>query len=301
MEAFSISDTAFTGFRIVRARPKAVVALAGVQFIAMLVITGVLVATAGPTLMRLREMGALAATDTAATMALLQQMAPGYGLFIVSALVFDALVYAAMNRAVMRPDDDRFGYFRLGVEEMRQFGLLLLSFAVFMGAYFVSFLIAIVIAVAVSSASKAVAGLAAVLTVVAAICAVIFGAVRLSLASAQTFATGRINLFGSWALTRGRFWAILGAYVLVLALAGVVLVVGFVLTFALMTIVGGKDGMAAMMDSNLASLAAFFTPLRLAKAVVSAVIWGLVLPVILTPPAAIYLRLVGGPAPATGI
>lgn len=39
-------------------------------------------------------------------------------------------------------------------------------------------------------------------------------AVRLSLASPLTFDTRRVRVFGSFALTRGRFWSLLGAYLL---------------------------------------------------------------------------------------
>jgi hypothetical protein len=298
METFSISEIAFTGFRIVRERPKAVAVWGGVQLIASLVLVAMMVVMAGPALMRLRDMGAAATMDAAEVTALLRRLAPVYGLFLLYALAFNALLYGAMNRAVMSPADDRFGCFRLGPDELRQFALMLLTFAVFIGVYFTTILLAVVLAAVIGLVAKAAAFLVAVLATLAAICAAIFVLVRLSLASAQTFATRKVNLFGSWALTRGRFWPIFGTYILAFAFACVVLVLGFVVSFALAAIVGGGDVMAKMVRPDFSSLAAMFSPALLARMVVSAVITALAWPVILTPPAAIYLRLAAGAAAA---
>jgi len=157
-----------------------------------------------------------------------------------------------------------------------------------------------VFAVIVALVAKAAAALVAVLATLGAICAAIFVLVRLSLASAQTFATGKVNLFGSWALTRGRFWPIFGTYVLAFAFACVVLVLGFVVSFAAAALVGGGDAITKMMRPDLTSLTALFSPAMLVRTAVNAVIAAMVLPVLLTPPAAIYLRLTTGPAPAAG-
>nr|MDQ2861440.1 hypothetical protein [Pseudomonadota bacterium] len=269
METFSISDAAFTGFRIVRERPKAVAVWAAIQLVASLVLGGMVVAIAGPEIRRVTDISAVMNASPSETMVLVQQMAPIYALFFTYTLVFDAVIYAAMNRAVMSPADDRFGYFRLGADELRQFALLLLSFVLFMGVYFVAALVAVALAVIASLVLKSVAALVAVLAIVAAICAAIFILVRLSLASAQTFATRRVILFGSWALTRGRFWPIFGTYVLAFAFACVVLVLGFVVSFALAAIVGGGEAMAKMVRPDFSALATMFSPALLARMVVS--------------------------------
>lgn len=300
METFSISDAAFTGFRIARERPRAVALWAGIQLVTSLVLGGTLVVVAGPSLVRLQDMGAAATMNAAELTTVLRQLAPVYGLLLIYGLVFNALLYGAMNRAVIRPADDRFGYFRLGADELRQLALLLLIFAVVIGLYVAAILIAVMLAVIVALVAKAAAALVAVLATLAAIGAVIFVLVRLSLASAQTFATGKVNLFGSWALTRGRFWSIFGAYILAFALACVVLVLGFVVSFAAAAVVGGGDAITRMMRPDVTSLTTLFSPAMLARTVVNAVIAAMVLPVLLTPPAAIYLRLTAGPAPKPG-
>ena len=297
LDRFSISEAAFTGFRIVRERPRAVVTWAVMQLILSLVLGGVAIAVAGPDLMRLRELGAGAAgQDSGAALALLPRLAPVYGLMLVFALLFSALLYAAMNRAVMRPGDDRCGYFRLGADELRQFALMLLIFAVSLGVYLVAVVIAVAIGTVVALAAKPALGLAVALCALAAAAAAIFLAVRLSLASAQTFATGKVSLFGSWALTRGRFWPILGTYVLTGAFAAVVYLLWFVLTFAIVAAIGGVGAVAATMHPNLSSLAAFLTPAALAQTGLGAIVTALLWPVLGAPPAAIYQWLAARPA-----
>ena len=204
---------------------------AGIQLIASLALGGSIVVMAGPAFMRLMDLRAVAALGLGAVAAMFQRLAPTYGLLLVYGLALNALLYAAMNRAVLRPADDRFGYFRLGADELRQFGLLLLSLVVFTGVYFVAILVAVALAVIVSLVLKPVAFLVAVLATLGTVCAAVFVLVRLSLASALTFATRRVNLFGSWALTRGRFWTLFGVYVLALAFVCVVLALGFVVSF----------------------------------------------------------------------
>lgn len=297
MDSFSISDAAFTGFRIVRERPRAVVAWAVIQLAVSLVLGGAAIAVAGPDLMRLRALGPMAtARDSGEALALLGRLAPIYGLIVVFVLMFSPVLNAAMNRAVMRPADDRFGYFRLGADELRQFALMMLIFAIGVGVYLAAILIAAAIGAVFALASKPAAGLAVVLCVVAGAGGAIFLAVRLSLASAQTFATGKVNLFGSWALTRGRFWPILGCYVLAGAFAAVVYVLWFVLSFAIVAVIGGVGGLAASMQPDMSSLSAFLTPTALANTVLGAIVTALLWPVLGAPPAVIYQRLTLGSA-----
>jgi hypothetical protein len=300
METFSISDAAFTGFRIARERPRAVAVWAGIQLIASLALGGTMVVMAGPAFRRLTDLRAVAAMDPSQLTALFQELAPTYAVVLVYLLVFNSVLYGVMNRTVFRPADDRFGYFRLGVDELRQFALLLLTFLVVMVVDIAAAVTAGLAAVIVALMFRPAAGLIVALTVLAGVCAVVFVLVRLSLASAQTFATGRVNLFGSWALTRGRFWSILGTYVLALALGCVVLLLGLVVSLTLGAILGRVGAVTGSTLPAPASLAALVSPARLVGAVVGAVMTALTWPVFLTPPAAIYLRLTAGGASSTG-
>ncbi len=298
MSGFSITEAAFTGFRIARQRPRAVATWVVIQLIVSLVLGGAIIAVAGPDLMRLRELGAAGAgRNSAAAMVLFQRLAPLYGLVLVYLFGFSPLLYGAMNRAVMRPADDHFGYFRLGADEARQFVLIALIFALAVGVYLAGVLFAAAIGTVVSLVARPAVAPAVLLCMLAGAGAAIYLTVRLSLASAQTFAAGRVTLLGSWALTRGRFWPILGTYGLAGVFAAVVYVLWFVLTFAIVAAVGGVGAVSAAMAPNLTSLATFFTPAAVAQSVLSAIVTALLWPVLGAPPAAIYQRLAG---PASG-
>ena len=300
MAEFSIQDAAFTGFRVVREHPKAVAVWGLSALIFSLILQVVFVPMVGPALTMLHSATPQARADPARALAALGQLAPSYALFLVVATIFYSFLYAAMNRSVLRPADDRFGYFRLGGDELRQLGLQLLLFAVFLGAYVGLVLALVLITVLLGLALKVMAAIVAVVGVVAVVCALIFLAVRLSLASALTFDTGRIDLFGSWTLTRGRFWPLFGTYVLVLALVAVVYLLSALVILAVVAALSGGNPMAGMSHPDMSFPGAWLSPAKLAQTVLGAVLSALVWPLMLTPAAAIYRSLAPGASPGAG-
>jgi len=233
-------------------------------------------------------------------MAILQQLGPFYLLILVFSLVFYPIVFSTMNRAVLRPEEEGFGYIRFGADELRQIGLFLLIFVLGIGVY-IAFIIAMVV---VFAAVGAVVGLRATASGTAAsmgvgiIAAVLLIAgwiylwVRLSLASPLTFASRRVDLFGSWRLTRGRFWPMFGAYLVATILAIVVSLLTFIISSAISAVVGGGvGGLASVMHPDMSSLSAYLTPARIVQVLVNGVSTALVWPVLLTPAAAIYKSL----------
>jgi hypothetical protein len=214
------------------------------------------------------------------------------------------VLYAAMNRAVMRPQESRFGYLRLAADELRQLGLLIAFSLLFAGVELAFLVIATVVlavlGMALGGSGVAVAlGLAILLP--AAICGFIYIGVRFSLATPMTFATGRINLFGSWGLTRGRFWPLLGTYFLALALSLVVGALTLVIAFLIVGIIGGGfSGISAIMQSDVGSVASVLTPAQLVYLAITSIGAALGAPITMCPPAAIYRSLTGGGPGAVG-
>jgi hypothetical protein len=302
MVDFSATDAAFTGFRIVREHPRAVLVWAIVQTIVSLVLGAYVVVTAGPALMSLQARG-FATGDPTLAMATISRLLPTYLALLVFALVFYPVIYAAMARAVLRPEESRFGYLRFGRDELRQLGLMLQVLLLGFIFYAMSVLILTVVIVVGGFAGGATTGnssggATAIGVGVGVIALIVFIgfwtviAVRLSLASPLTFATERVSLFGSWGLTRGRFWPIFGAYVLTLALAAVVYMLGQSVIVAVVAIAGGgMGGLEALVHPDLGSLQAFLAPTRLVQIVFSSILMALVWPVVLTPPATIYRSL----------
>ncbi len=213
-------------------------------------------------------------------------------------MVANAFVQAAIIRLQFRPAQGRFGFLRAGPDELRQLGLQLCYTAVICGiciaaTMLLSFLVA---AFAVAGQALVVPATVAGLAVVGVIVVVV--GVRLSLAPAATFSSGRIDLFGSWALTRGLFWPILGTY----ALTGALVVVVYALS---MVLIEGLGGVAlgpemAVIVQPAATPAQLFEPLRIIMALFDAFVTALLWPVFISPPVVIYARLSAPPPRPSG-
>jgi hypothetical protein len=104
--------------------------------------------------------------------------------------------------------------------------------------------------------------------------------------------TQRVDLFGSWGLTKGRFWPLLGTYAIAFSLSVVVLLLIFAIAAILAMLIGGGVG-SAVMPSDMSSVAAVLTPPRLAYLVVTSIGQALIWPITLSPPAAIYRAITG--------
>jgi hypothetical protein len=309
MAGFSVTQSALAGFRVVREHPEAAALWVTLQVLIAIGIGLVATVTWGPDLAKLH----LGAVPTAADLPRLAGLWPMFAVTGAVSLVVYSILCAAMNRAILKPRDRRFAYFRLGPEEVRQLGLTLILLAMAIAVYVAVVIVIVVVSGLFGAVTSSVSGpigtnpnraMAIVALGLAGMVGVfVFLGVRFSLASAQTFATGRISLFGSWVMTRGRFWPIVSTYGLALALYGVVWLLGFTLITAVVTLVGGgAGGLAAMVNPDLGSLRAFFSPPQFTLLVMRAALSGLLWPLLLTPPATIYLALDGrGAASRQGI
>ena len=304
MAGFSATDAALNGFRLVWERPKVLPWWAGLQFVFSLGLSAFTAVSAGPAFTKLAAMRLGPGADPTEVLGLFRQIAPTYVVLLAATLVLYAVLYAAMNRAVLRPNEDAFGYLRLSSDELRQLGLFALLVAIGFVVYIALVLVVAVLftaaALATGGANSPGSALAVVVLIPAILAVFIFFFVRFSLASPLTFATHRIDLFGSWALTRGRFWPLLGTYVIAFALNLVVLLLTFAIAVAALTVAGGGVGALADLGRlDLSSLDAVLRPGRIAYLAVSAIGSALAWPVMLTPPAVIYRAIAAGPG-ATG-
>ncbi len=285
MNEFSITETAYTGFRIVRERPWALAYWALLN----LIVDPPVNQAAAPMFAALQTAMTGAGKSPDQLMAALKPAWPMLlGAFAVS-LVINATVSAAMNRAVLRPQEDRFGYLRLGMDELRQLGLALamagLSFALVVAVT------AVVVGLSALAGGDANAAQAIAMLILIGV-GITLG-VRLSMASALTFDSQKIDLFHAWQLTRGRFWRLAGTYLLALAMTScVIILTGLVARAGVALASGGVDAIAQVADPNVASWHALFTPARLIFFLLSAISTALTWPVFMTPPAAAYASLV---------
>ncbi|HEV7158336.1 MAG TPA: hypothetical protein VGN38_08275 [Caulobacteraceae bacterium] len=120
----------------------------------------------------------------------------------------------AAFRAVLRPEDRRWFFLRLGADELRLGILTLVAFFAAIGAggapATLVFILASPIMHALPTASRLIAEVGVAVTV----WFEVWLGVRLSLIAVETFSERRFHLAAYWPVTRGRFWYLLGAYLL---------------------------------------------------------------------------------------
>ena len=139
---------------------------------------------------------------------------------------------AALYRMELRPEaSPNLFYLRFGRDEIRLFGLWLTLMVLMLGLLFLgSFPVVWVM-------KSHVWGGTALLLVEAA--AALWLVLRLSLALPANFATGRFGVADSWRLTKGRFWSLLGVWVLNFFLLLLIIVAVFIVTTVIQAAIGG--------------------------------------------------------------
>lgn len=295
---FSASDAAFEGFRVVRRKPMLLVWWA----LAYIVFFGVIFALVGPGMISMVAAAERleAAGPTADPAQVTAAMAPFFGMFLVLVplgMLIKAVFQAAVVRAVVTPAQSRFGYLRIGMDELRVVGVVLVLGLLLGVAYFAMALVVGVVAGISAAAGGGALYILVGVAVIAAICALIWAAVRLSLAVPITVAEKRFALFDSFALTKGRFWSLLGMIIIVGVMCMLIALLSsaVMLPFTFMT--GGMERLVQMEGQDLQAILAAAAPAVIAWVIVNSVTSALMLAVIYAPFSVAYLALKGQPTP----
>ncbi|HEX6861134.1 MAG TPA: hypothetical protein VF138_13160 [Caulobacteraceae bacterium] len=295
MATFSPTDAALEGFRIAREKPRAMLLWAAVNFVVSLLVGVLMIAMFGPMLAELEAMSQAGSADPSEAMAVFERMAPLYAVMLPIGLLVLSVFTAAAYRAVLRPSDSRYGYLRLGRDEMRLILLMLIYVGLAIGFTFLLTLAAGLLAAGAAVAGGGIGALLGVIIGLVAIGLIVLVSVRLSLAGPMTFAEGRLRVFESWTLTRGNFWRLLGVYVLAIILVIVVFLLALIIYVALATVVAGGDIAAAggVFQPDTTSVANYFTTAMVIYLVFAAFLSALQNAVLNAPPAVAYRELSG--------
>lgn len=220
------------GFALLSRRPGAVAAWAAIQAVSGLL--GALLALQMLPAMfeSIEQMQAAGpGSPPMAMMAEMQGLNALSWLLSIASYFISALLLCAAFRAVLRPEQGGFASLRIGMDELRTFLIaLVLWFAgIFLGMVVALLAMLIVLAVGiVARDAPAITVLFGVALGFAVMAAAIYVAVRLSLIFAISFLRGRLTIDEAWAVTRGRFWTLFLAYLVIWVVTAVVSALVFV-------------------------------------------------------------------------
>jgi hypothetical protein len=241
MNRFSASDAALEGFRLTRERPGTVLAWAGINAIALMIMGAVMMLSMqGPFLEFLKD-GGLEQRDPEALAEVLLKSWPGFLLVLVLVVAFLSILTGGIYRLVLRPEERGLAHLRLGADELRLTAVNLLLFAIGVICLTTVQLVGQLVTAAAGPATGLLASLVVAVPV-------IWVGVRLSLATPMTFAERRIAIGASWELTRGRVWPLLGMIVLALIFYFMVWLLITFIFFAIVQLAGGPVNLANLGD-----------------------------------------------------
>lgn len=295
--AFSASDAAFEGFRLTRRSPVAILIWAAF-YLVITVVT--LVLAGGPMAMFMQQAAALEGVAEPSPEQIMPLMGAYFamlGVILPVSLILGAVLYAAVNRAVVRPAEKSFGYLRLGGDELRVFVVcLVLSILWMIGAGVAVGVFAVLVGVLTATVSEGLGVLVAILGGLALAAVAIWAAVRLSLALPITVAEKRIAIFDSWRLTRGHFWGLLGMAILAFILTVVVQFLGWIVFMPIFFLMGGGLAELASPGFESADMGQFIAalgPIAIVGAIFLALLSALQMAIMYAPFAAAYRALKG--------
>jgi hypothetical protein len=250
MAKFSPTEAVFAGFRFAKERPAAILIWSAYVLVIMAVTLFAMFDIAGDSLPSLMIASQGSHPNPQQLMKLTEQVLPATLFGFLLMLVFGSVLFTAMLRVRLKPGPHPWGGFQLGGEELRMLGAT---------AIVVGMLMLLEIAVGTAADLLATVGVPQVVALIPGLALVVAMQVRLSLVGAVSQIEGRISLPRSVQLTRKGFWRLLGAYVLLLAIALVILVVVTILFAALMGAAvtaqgGGIAQVALALQHNFADL-----------------------------------------------
>lgn len=241
----------------------------------------------------IRSAGEGASPDISALMAMQGQMALVQLVSIVASVVSTSVLLGAAYRGVLEPEASRFGYLRLGPQELWIGLTAIVLYIAFIVAIFVLAIPGTILGVVLA---RTLGGWAAGLVALAACVLLGWLVLRFSLATVVAFAERRFDIGASWTLTAGQAWKM---FLVALAIFVLLIVAELILTgVGIGVMFGAGLGAAGLMDemADPMGMLARFWPYILVGSVVGAVLASAAFAILAAPFAEIYRELTAEPA-----
>lgn len=272
------TDFAFKGIDIIKTNPMAVLVWGAVSTGFSVLMSVLMVIIAGPQLAALQNID-----ESQGAEALMQfgAMGPVFMIAAIGGLLTTAIVQSAIFRSQFEPDAQGLAFLRFGGDEVRQVIAIVLWFLAFILFYFL-FLLALMLFMAImgfiGSLSSILGGILMVLVSITGLVTFFFILSRWSLAMVQSYAEKKINILGSFKLTKGHGWTLLGGYILLFLVVLVMLIVFYVVIFGLVMAIGlSGDFMTTfqqMAQPDMSSVSGLFTPMFIIQTLLGVAVSG---------------------------
>lgn len=268
MATFSIGEAVGSGFALIRREPMAVLAWGLAYFVVGVLPQIAMFGLVFPDFIAMARESATSGSTDATTPAQMQQLMGLQAKMMLMQLVQFAtsilaavLLYGAVLRAVLEPENRAFWYLRVGAQEgwlaaVLAVGAVLMAMSVF--AAMIPFMIVGVLLGLAGANTSPVEWLVFALFAISGVGVFWWAALRLSLSLPMSFAERKFMLFESWPLTKGQAWPM---FLTSLALVGLILLIEVVLVIVfLMVAVAALLGMGVDLQTLEAPDKLFVNP-----------------------------------------
>jgi len=278
MNEIALDRTVWSGFRLTRKHPAAFGLWVLIDLLLGLGPTALIMALLGPNFFNIlrNSVETDAKPDSGLMMGLVGKALSLNSITLLASWVLYAILYAAIFRAILRPEKNRFGYLRLGKEELLLIILIALFYVGFVALLAMAIFLVVLITSLVAIASQAVGLVVGFTLSLSCFCAVIWLAARLSMVMPMSVDHGKIQFKEAWALTRGhaKELVLLAVLLVVLgvAIAAVLFAVLSAAVGAFVASYAGAQGMANFMSQATTDVIRELTPWGLLAAALSAVV-----------------------------
>jgi hypothetical protein len=292
MAELSIGDAVGAGFGVIRRRPVAVLiwgllqtAMLGAMFVVM----------APMYLAMIAEVAKNAGHAPTPDVANMMQMQGTIWLLNIVTVFVATILYCAVFRSLIHPEQSRFGYLRLGATELILFLLMIGAYIAFVVAIVILMIpAALIVGMLVAVHATAAAVIAGLLLGLSALWGVVYVALRLSLVGPMMVDDGKVHLLDAWALTKGRAGAL---FLMTLCLFGILIllevvlvaVAGIIGVSVLSSIAGAASAIPALFRQPPGVVLSELTPLLVIGGAAAIPLYGALLAILGAPWARAYL------------